>query len=168
MLKKIYSKTGNVDLHVSDIETFKDYMKFIIPGTKIKWVGEKKRYTCIARSDNFIIVSKPFNLKKNDNGDSLVQYSIFDLTSMQCNKDNLVFSFYNYGEETDCKEALECLERSLIPWEERFNKIEETRGVYKLIPKYLGADNTLEISHRGRANIEDIIDEIWVDAFLHK
>ena len=65
MLKKIYDKNNSQDvIKFNDLVTLKDLMVCIVPGSKIKWKGEKKRYKCIARSDNFIIVSKPFNLEK--------------------------------------------------------------------------------------------------------
>lgn len=114
MLKQIYKKYGEPSVKINDIAEFKDYMKFILPGSKIKWRGEKRRYKCIARSDNFIIVVKPFNLKKDYDGEPIVQYSIFDLNRMMCNRDNLVFGIYNYAKEEDCKEALEALEAQLI------------------------------------------------------
>lgn len=161
MLKKIYNKSNPNDpllLKCNELKTFKDYMNCIVPGSKIKWRNEKKRYTCIDRSNNFIIVNKPFNLRKDYDGSKVVQYSIFDLTRMKCNRDNLVFGIFNYGNKKDCKEALEWLERALEPFENRFiNK----NGSF--IPKYPDAEHTLEISQRGWCNIEDVIEEIWVE-----
>lgn len=159
MLKNIYKKNGEPELKCPDLETFKDYLNCIVPGTKIKWKGEKRRYTCIARSDNFIIVTKPFNLKKDYDGKKLVQYSIFDLNKMKCNHDNLVFGIFDYGDKEDCKTALEWLERSLEPFENRFDVVDD-----HCIPKYEDADQTLEISQRGWCDIEDIVEEIWVEA----
>lgn len=159
MLKSIYVKNGEPDLKCNDLKDFKDYLNCIIPGSKIKWRNEKRRYTCIARSDNFIIVNKPFNLRKDYDGKRLVQYSIFDLTQMKCNHDNLVFGMFDYGDEKDCKEALEWLERSLEPFESRYDLVD---GNY--IPKYEDADQTLEISQRGWCNIEDIVEAIYVEA----
>lgn len=95
MLHRIYSKNkDDKRLIIPDLKEFKDYLNCIIPGSKVKWRNEKRRYTCIDRSDNFIIVAKPFNL----------------------------------------------------------------------IPKFKNADKILEISQRGWCNIEDVIDEIWVEA----
>ena len=169
MLKRIYNRYKGTQwddnktvLEVADIKEFKDYMKFIIPGSKLKWRGEKKRYTCIARTDNFIIVQKPYNLRKGYDGEKMVMYSILDLTQMRCNRDNLVFGMYDYGKLEDCQEALEALEMGLIPYEERPKQkvdaeIEEITGC-----PYRDAE-TLEISHRGIADIKDIIEEIWID-----
>ena len=167
MLKRIYRKHEDDKpiLNCSDLKEFTDYLNCIVPGSKIKWRNEKRRYTCIARSNNFIIVAKPFNLKKDYDGTPLAQYSIFDLTQMKCNRDNLVFGLFNYLDVDDCNRALAMLERSLIPWEERFDQAEpDEDGRIKLIPKYPEADETLEISQRGWADIKDVVDEIWVDA----
>lgn len=64
------------------------------------------------------------------------QYSIIDTQNMCCNKDNMLFGCYNYLEEGDCAKALQRLNDSGDPF---------------------------EISLRGLANIEDIIDEIWCE-----
>lgn len=167
MLKKIYDKYNkdNVDINVKASE-FKDYFNYIIPGSKIKFINERRRYTCIARSDNFIIINKPFNLKKDFDGSKIVQYSILDLTLMKCNHDNLVFGIYDYSDVNSCKEALECLERSLIPWEERFDLVSDEECRNKLVSKYEGADDTLEISQRGWADLDYIIEQIWIEATL--
>lgn len=166
MLHKIYSKNkDDKRLFISDLKDFKDYLNCIIPGSKVKWRNEKRRYTCIDRSDNFIIVAKPFNLQKNNDGSPICQYSILDLTQMKCNRDNLVFGLFDYMNKDDCKQALEMLERSLLPDNERWVSGEpDENGNIKLIPKFKDADKTLEISQRGWCNIEDVIDEIWVEA----
>ena len=73
---------------------------------------------------------------------------------MKCNRDNLIFGMYDYGNKKDCEEALECLERSLVPIDERYDEMEpEANGSIPLKPKYPEADHTLEISERGIANI---------------
>lgn len=174
MLKKIYSKNPDDKdiVRIDGMNTLKDLMVMIVPDRAfIKWVGEKRRYKCIARSDNFIIVNKNHNLKKDYDGSPLVMYSIFDLTQMKCNRDNLVFGLYDYGKKEDCAEALKRLETAIIPFEDRFEKDEEEtkrsgRGSWK--PKYDGADDILEISQRGIANIEDVIEEIWVEMEIRK
>lgn len=146
MLKRIYSKTNEDVMHIDGAETLEDMMKFIVPNSLIKWVGEKRRYKCIARSDNFIIICKPFNLKKNHDGSKLVQYSIFDLTTMKCNIDNLIFGIFDYGKQEDCEEALKRLENALLPYE-----------------KIRKSDKTLEISQRGICNIKDVVEEIYIE-----
>lgn len=170
MLKKIYDKYNKDDvIHIDGVKEFKDYMNFIVPGSKVKWWGEKKRYKCIARSEHFIIVAKPFNLMKDSDGKPLAQYSILDLTLMKCNRDNLVFGLFNYLDVNDCNRALAMLERSLIPWEERFDQAEpDEDGRIKLIPKYPEADETLEISQRGWVDIENAVEEIWVEVKKQK
>lgn len=165
MLHKIYSKNKEEKhLIVPDLKEFKDYLECIIPGSKIKWRNERKRYTCIDRSDNFIIVAKPFNLQKNYDGTPICQYSILDLTQMKCNRDNLVFGIYDYMNKDDCKQALLALENSLLDIEDRKEIQFESINVETMEP-YIHKDKpTLEISQRGWCNIEDVIDEIWVEA----
>ena len=150
-MKKIYSKYENIG-------SLEEALKQIQVGSKIKFWYEKRRYTCTGRSNNFIIISKPFNFRKD-----CCQYSILDLTQMRCNRDNLVFGLYNYSNKEDCEDALEALERSLLPIEERFDKTDpDEEGRVRLIPKYEGADFTLEISHRGGAEIVDAIEEVYI------
>ncbi len=60
-------------------------------GDKIKFNGEKQRYTLQARNDRFLIFTKPFNARKT------VIYSIVDLERKERGPDNLVFS---HGHET--------------------------------------------------------------------
>lgn len=201
MLKRVYSKYNEEVVKINGVNEFKDYMKFIIPGSKLKWRGEKRKYKCIARSDNFIIVVKPFNLKKNYEGEPIVQYSILDLTTMQCNRDNLVFGLYNYVKEEDCKEALDALEAQLvydkIPLEEfdnypdYYRKLEDddlerrrelvekaNRDISSLSEdelleytdfpsvicnNYAMLKGTLELSQRGICDIEDVVEEIWIE-----
>jgi len=160
MYKKIYDKNNGSIMKIDDLNTLKELMVCVIPNSKIKWVNEKRMYKCIARSDNFIILNKPFNLRKDFDGSPIVQYSIFDLTQMKCNRDNLVFGIYDYGKKEDCEEALKRLETALIPWQKRFRK-KLLSNV--LVPRYAGADETLEISHRGIANIENVVEEIWIE-----
>jgi len=148
-LFKVYSRNDSDDvIRINNVDSLEDMMKLITQGSLIKWIGEKKRYKCIARSENFIIVAKPYNLKKT------FKYSIFDLTQMKCNKDNLVFGMYDYLNVEDCNEALEALENSLLP----FNEIHENNGD----GTYSQTRNTLEISQRGICNIRDVVDEIYV------
>lgn len=150
-MKKIYSKYEGVGDLVESLNK-------VQVGSKFKFWFEKKKYTCSGRSKNFIIISKPFNLRKG-----CCMYSILDLNQMRCNRDNLVFELYDYSNRDECKEALEALERSLVPWEERFDRGEtDEDGHTKLIPKYPDADFTLEISHRGGADIIDAIEEIYI------
>lgn len=165
MLHKIYSKNkDDKRLFISDLKDFKDYLNCIIPGSKVKWRNEKRRYTCIDRSDNFIIVAKPFNLQKNNDGSPVCQYSILDLTQMKCNKDNLVFGIYDYLNKDDCKQALLALENSLLDEKDRKEIEFESINIETMKPCICKNKPILEISQRGWRNIEDVIDEIWVEA----
>lgn len=111
MLKRIYNRTGIPDIHFKEINTLNDALVCVVPGTKIKFVGEKKRYECIARDDKYIIVAKPFNL----HGYKCI-YSILDTSIMKCNRDNLIFGLYNYLSIDDCKTALENLNDETKPF----------------------------------------------------
>lgn len=165
MLHKIYSKNkDDKHLFISDLKDFKDYLNCIIPGSKVKWRNEKRRYTCIDRSDNFIIVAKPFNLQKNNDGSPVCQYSILDLTQMKCNKDNLVFGIYDYLNKDDCKQALLALENSLLDEKDRKEIEFESINIETMKSCICKDKPILEISQRGWCNIEDVIDEIWVEA----
>lgn len=165
MLHKIYSKNkDDKRLFISDLKDFKDYLNCIIPGSKVKWRNEKRRYTCIDRSDNFIIVAKPFNLQKNSDGSPVCQYSILDLTQMKCNKDNLIFGIYDYLNKDDCKQALLALENSLLDEKDRKEIEFESINIETMKPCICKNKPILEISQRGWCNIEDVIDEIWVEA----
>ena len=165
MLHKIYSKNkDDKHLFISDLKDFKDYLNCIIPGSKVKWRNEKRRYTCIDRSDNFIIVAKPFNLQKNNDGSPVCQYSILDLTQMKCNKDNLIFGIYDYLNKDDCKQALLALENSLLDEKDRKEIEFESINIETMKSCICKDKPILEISQRGWCNIEDVIDEIWVEA----
>lgn len=147
MLKRIYSKYEEIGKDVKDV-ILKDeqydlkqllYL-FAIPGTKIQWKGQKKRFRVIARNDNFIIITRPYNPKKT------FEYSILDLEYMECNKDNY-YCRYNYQDIEECKKALEELQQTRE--EEKKTKIKSDTG--------------LQLSRRGMANIYDMITEIWIE-----
>lgn len=73
-------------------------------GDKIKFVEEKQRYTVIARSDRFLICTKPYNLKKT------YMYTIVDLKENIRGTDNYILGRYDYSipsEAADCIEHLE-------------------------------------------------------------
>ena len=71
-------------------------------GDKIKFAGEKQRYTVRASNDNFVICTKPFNPRKT------VLYTVVDFKKNIRGIENLIFCF---GAETDneCEEMLERL-----------------------------------------------------------
>lgn len=74
---------------------------------KIKMVGEKQRYKIQARSNRFVILTKPFNARKT------YLYSIVDLERKVRGRDNLVFGFCyidkkgEISQDYNCKEGAE-------------------------------------------------------------
>lgn len=147
MLKRIFSRNEKIENDVKNIILKnKEYdlkqllYLFAIPGTKLQWKGQKKRFNVIARNDNFIIITRPYNPQKT------YEYSILDLEYMQCNKDNY-YCKYNYQDKEECKEALK--------------ELQEARDEEKRTG--LACDCGLQLSRRGIADIEDMITEIWID-----
>lgn len=142
MFKKIYSKNEEIYDDVRKIilkekeYSLKELLqKFAIPGTKIEWKNQKKTFKVIARNDNFIIIARPFNLRKT------FEYSILDLQYMQCNRDNMIFGpKYNYSNIEECNIALKELK------ETRDNDI----------------CDGLSLSERGIAKIENVITGISI------
>ncbi len=72
-------------------------------GDKIKFAGQRQRYTVQACDDRFVICTKPFNLKKT------VIYTVIDFERGVRGTENLVFGM---GAETQeqCQEMLERLQ----------------------------------------------------------
>lgn len=69
-------------------EDFKDiieYCRNLKVGDKIKFTTEKQRYTIQAKSDRYIICTKPFNVQKT------YLYSIIDLERLVRGRINLIF-----------------------------------------------------------------------------
>jgi len=73
-------------------------------GKKIKFKNEKTKYTIKAKSERFIICTRPFNLKRT------VFYTIIDLERMVRGANNKVFNAYDYKKNEDIKKCLEDLE----------------------------------------------------------
>mgnify|MGYP000858721777 FL=1 len=86
----------------------KDYCKGLKVGDKIKFINEKQRYTIKAKSDRFIICTKPFNLKKT------CLYTIIDLERMVRGANDRVFNPYNYMIQDDINECLSDLESGKV------------------------------------------------------
>jgi hypothetical protein len=83
------------------IDTFRQCLENHPPiGSKIKFKGEKQRYTVRASNTAYAICTKPFNARKT------VLYTIVDLLRGVRGPENLIFGF---GAETDeqCQEMLE-------------------------------------------------------------
>ena len=72
-------------------------------GDKIKFEGEKQRYTVQALDERYIIATKPFNPQRT------VLYTIVDLQRKERGPDNLVFS-HGYETQKDCEENLKRLQ----------------------------------------------------------
>lgn len=142
MLKPIYSnKLNNSVLKLAKDYSLKELLyNFAIPGSKLGWKNQKRKFKVIARNENFIIISRPFNLKKT------FEYSILDLKYMQCNHDNY-YCKYDYANEKECQDALK--------------ELQETRDEEERTK--ICSDSGLKLSRRGIANIEDVITEIWIE-----
>lgn len=78
----------------------KGHFKGLKVGDKVKFTGEKQRYTIKARSDRFIICTKPFNLKKT------CLYTIIDLDRMVRGTNDRVFNPYDYMIQEDIDDCL--------------------------------------------------------------
>ena len=72
-------------------------------GDKVKMFGQRRRFTVMARDSRYIILSK------NCFGNPL--YTILDLEQEWMGPDYLVFGIYDYGDRSDCEEALEALQK---------------------------------------------------------
>lgn len=75
-------------------------------GDKIKLHEFKQRFTVWAASENFAILTKPFNLKKT------YTYTILDFRKNLRNRDNQVFGFWeDYDNKEGAAIALDALEK---------------------------------------------------------
>jgi len=87
-------------------------------GDKIKFEGEKQRYTVQACDERYIIATKPFNAQKT------VLYTIIDLERGVRGPDNLVFS-HGYESQLDCEQNLKMLQAGGMEVSyRRFKKLE--------------------------------------------
>ncbi|MGJ0846527.1 hypothetical protein ACR77J_07555 [Tissierella praeacuta] len=86
----------------------KDYFESLKVGDKIRFMGEKQKYTIKAKSDRFIICTKPFNLKRT------CLYTIVDLERMVRGANDRVFNPYNYMVQEDINECLKDLESGKV------------------------------------------------------
>lgn len=80
-----------------------EILKNIKVGDKLFWVNQKQPYTVKARNKRYIIVTKPFNLKKT------VCYSIIDTKCLICGPNNYVFNPYDYSKQEDIEQSLKDL-----------------------------------------------------------
>lgn len=75
-----------------------------IVGDKVRFAEEKQAYTVQARSDRFLVCTKPFNPRRT------VLYTVVDVANQVRGMENLIFGM---GAETraQCEQMLERLER---------------------------------------------------------
>ena len=85
-----------------------DYCQNLKVGDKIKFVPEKQKYTVKAKSERYLICTKPFNPKKT------VLYTIVDLKRLVRGTNNRVFNPYDYAVQKDIDECLRDLESEQI------------------------------------------------------
>ena len=72
----------------------------LIPGeTRIKFVGERLRYTVRATDGRFVVCTKPFNPRRT------VLYSIIDFKRWVRGRENLIFG-RSFVTTEECEEAL--------------------------------------------------------------
>lgn len=93
-----------------DYSNLKDEFKDIIEycknkkvGDKIKFESEKQRYTIKAKSDRYLICTKPFNLKRT------CLYCIIDLERLVRGPNDRVFNCYDYTIQEDIDQSLKDL-----------------------------------------------------------
>ena len=71
-------------------------------GDKVHLFGQKKRFNVMAKSDRYMIFSKPMF--------GTFLYTIFDFEDEWIAPDNLVFGLYDYNKREGAEEALKDLE----------------------------------------------------------
>jgi len=89
-----------------ELKNMIDHCKRLNIGDKIKFKSEKQRYTVKAKSDRYIICTKPFNPKKT------VLYTIIDLYHGIRGPNDLIFNIYDYSEQKDIDECIKDLEKN--------------------------------------------------------
>lgn len=141
MFARIYSKNNQIQNDIKEIilknkdYSLKDLLyKYAIPETRIEWKNQKRTFKVIARNDNFIIITRPYNPQRT------FEYSILDLEYMECNHDNY-YCKYDYSNEKECIEALK--------------EIQDARDEEK--KTNISNDSGLKLSRRGIAKIEDVV-----------
>ena len=86
-----------------------NYCKSLNVGDKIKFQQEKQRYKIIAKSDRFIICTKPFNPKK------AFLYSIIDLQRIVRGAVNLIFGLvWDFDDTEELQECISELESGKV------------------------------------------------------
>jgi len=85
---------------IEQYQNMTDYCHNIKVGDKIKFIPEKQKYIVKAKSDRYIICTKPFNLKKT------VLYTIIDLQRFVRGTNNMIFNPYDYSIQEDIDKCL--------------------------------------------------------------
>lgn len=102
VIKTAYANYSNLKEEYKDII---EYCQNLKVGDKIKFESEKQRYTIVAKSDRYIICTKPFNARKT------YLYTIIDLERLVRGAVNLIFGLawdLNIPEEaTECLQELD-------------------------------------------------------------
>lgn len=80
-----------------------DFCKSLNVGDKIKFWYEKQAYTVKAKSERYLICTKPFNLQKT------VLYTILDLKRFVRGRNDRVFNSYDYSKQEDIDDCLKDL-----------------------------------------------------------
>ena len=83
-------------------EEYKDIIEYchsLKAGDKIKFESEKQRYTVQAKSDRYIICTKPFNARKT------YLYSIIDLERLVRGRINLIFGLIDDVDSPELAQA---------------------------------------------------------------
>jgi len=95
-------------------------------GDRIKFRGERQRYTVQAASDRFAVCTKPFNLENT------VLYTIIDFEQLVRGADDYILGKYDYDEPDACVKALAELDAGEMKVSRRNNvalEIEEVSRV---------------------------------------
>lgn len=132
---KIYDKNNPSDIvHIEGVNTLQDVLKlFAKPDeTKIKRFNLKTGKIDRVSWKCMVRDERYVILSKPFNPKKTFMYSIFDLKEMICGADDC-WCAYNYDNKDECEEALKRLQ-----------------------------DDTLHISYRNRAKIEDCVAEVWI------
>ena len=87
-----------------DYSDNKEEFQEMVDYCKSLGVGDKMRYTVKAKSDRYLICTKPFSPQKT------VLYTIIDLKRLVRGTNNLVFNGYDYAVQEDIDECLKDLE----------------------------------------------------------
>jgi len=85
-----------------------NYCRNLNEGDKIKFETERQRYTVKAKSDRYLICTKPFNLIHH------CLYTIIDLHRLVRGPNSLIFNCYDYQNQQDIEKCLYDLETEKI------------------------------------------------------